>query len=179
MRHLPPLCVPLALLAFTGISSRTGATVAADPAPSKTLDVLAECQEVATDSARLACFDAAARQIASARKSGSLLALDRATVVASKQQRFGLADAAKNPLGGGEADQLTRVTGVKTTITGVNPSTYARFLIQLANNTVWETIEPLTLPPRPGTAVIIKQSGFGGFKASIAGERPVLVKRRR
>ncbi|MDD1452847.1 hypothetical protein NHF48_021050 [Sphingomonas sp. H160509] len=68
---------------------------------------------------------------------------------------------------------------MKTTITGVRASSYARYLIQLANNTAWETIEPLTLAPRPGTAVIIKQSGFGGFKALIDGERPVLVKRQR
>ncbi|RZM34183.1 MAG: hypothetical protein EOP67_18455 [Sphingomonas sp.] len=179
MRHSIARCVPFALLVATSLSYSPFAAFAADPASSKTLDVLVECQNVTADMARLACFDAAARQIASARKSGSLLALDRATVVQRKQQRFGLADAAQNPLGGGEADQLTRVTEVKTTITGVKSSSYARFSIQLANNTVWETIEPLTLAPRPGTAIVIKQSGFGGFKASIPGERPILVKRQR
>jgi len=179
MRDLRAYCVPFALLALAGLSCSAPATAAPDRTSSRTLDALAECQQVATDAARLSCFDAAAREIASARKSGSLLALDRAAVVERKQQRFGLADAAKSPLGGGEADRLTRVTEVKTTITGVRSSSYARFLIQLANNTAWETIEPLTLAPRPGTAVIIKQSGFGGFKALIDGERPVLVKRQR
>ena len=146
---------------------------------SKTLDTLANCQAIVADAARLACFDAAATQIASARKSGSLLALDRGKVIEHRRQRFGLADAARSPLDGGEADRLTKVTEVRTTITSAKPSSYARFSLQLANNTVWETIEPLKVQPRPGTAIIVKQSGFGGFKATISGERPILVKRQR
>ena len=149
------------------------------PDTSKTLDALAECQAIPTDSARLACFDTAARQISNARKSGSLLALDREKVIEQKRRQFGLGDAASNPLGGGEADRVTKVTEVVTTISGVKPSSYARFSLQLANGTVWETIEPLSLMPRPGTAITIKQSGFGGFKATIKGERPILIKRQR
>lgn len=178
--------VPLSIVALASLSTSVSATVADDAAPiqadadsSKTLDVLAGCQAITTDPARLACYDAAASQIDGARKSGRLLALDRGKVVERKRQRFGLADAAQNPLGGGEADRLTKVTEVQTTIASVKPSSYARFSLQLANGTVWETIEPLTLAPRPGTAITIKQSGFGGFKASIRGERPVLVKRQR
>jgi hypothetical protein len=80
---------------------------------------------------------------------------------------------------GGEADGLTRVTEVQTTIVGIRPASYARFLLQLANNTVWETIEPLSIAPAVGTAITIRQAGLGAFKAIISGERPVLVKRRR
>jgi len=68
---------------------------------------------------------------------------------------------------------------VQTTITTAKPASYARFALQLANGMVWETIEPLSLQPRPGTAITIRQAGFGGFKASITGERAILVKRRR
>lgn len=146
---------------------------------SKTLDVLAECQAISADAARLACYDTAARQISSARKSGSLLALDRDKVIEQKRGHFGLADAGQNPLGGGEADRLTKVTEVQTTVVSVKPASYGRFLLQLGNAMVWETIEPLTLAPRPGTPITIKQAGFGGFKATIRGERPVLVKRQR
>ena len=150
-----------------------------DPDSSRTLDALSACQRIATDAARLTCFDEAAGQIANARKSGNLLALDRGKVVERKRQQVGLADAGHNPLGGGEADRLTRVTEVATTITAVKPAGYARFALQLANAMVWETIEPLSLEPRPGTAITIRQAGFGGFKASIPGERTILVKRRR
>lgn len=155
------------------------ASAQSDSDSSKTLDVLAGCQTVAIDQARLACFDAAAGQIIAARKSGNLLALDRGKVIEQKRRHFGLADAGQSPLGGGEADRVTKVTEVQTTIAGVKSASYGRFSLQLANNMVWETIEPLTLAPRLGTAITIKQSSFGGFKAAITGERPVLVKRQR
>ncbi|MEG3160621.1 hypothetical protein U1763_08905 [Sphingomonas sp. LB2R24] len=177
IRFSIPALAAMGLVAGGPALAQSGAQSGSDS--SKTLDTLANCQVIAADAARLACFDSAAGQIASARKSGNLLALDRGKVIERKRQRFGLADAAQSPLGGGEADRLTKVTEVRTTIASVKPSSYARYSLQLANNTVWETIEPLTLQPRPGTAIVVKQSGFGGFRATIAGERPILVKRQR
>lgn len=180
MRMFLPSLVRLSIAASAmALPLGMAASAQADPDSSRTLDGLTACQRIAADAARLTCFDAAAGQIASARKSGSLLALDRGKVVERKRQQFGLADAGRNPLGGGEADRLTRVTEVATTITAVKSAGYARFALQLANAMVWETIEPLSLEPRPGTTITIRQAGFGGFKASIPGERTILVKRRR
>lgn len=167
------------VLLYIGLASSVPVAAQADPDASKTLDALARCQEIPTNAARLTCFESSAREIAAARKSGKLLVLDRDIVVERKRQRFGLADARQIPLGGGKADRDTVVTEVRTTITAAKPAGYARFTLQMANNTVWETIEPLKLEPRPGTAIVIKQSGFGGLKATIAGERPVLIKRQR
>ena len=163
----------VSIVLSTPVAAQTGSDA------SKTLDALAECEKLPTDSTKLVCFQSAAREIAAARKSGKLLALDRDNVVERRRQRFGLAHANQSPLDGGKADRDTMVTEIHTTITRAKPASYARFTLQLANNTVWETIEPLKTEPRPGTAIVIKQSGFGGLKATISGERPVLVKRQR
>jgi hypothetical protein len=169
-----------AAVIFASVASLAGAASAQTPSDSsQTLDSLVACQAIHVDQTRLACLDTATAQIIRARKSGNLLALDRGKVIEQKRRWFGLADAGQNPLGGGEADRLTKVTEIETTITSIKPAGYARFALQLANGTVWQTIEPLTLAPQPGTALMIKQSGFGGFKATIKGERPILVKRQR
>lgn len=144
---------------------------------SKTLDALTECPKLSADAARLACFESAAREITAARTSGRLLALDRDSVIERKRQRFGLADSKQRSSHRDSVDRDTMVTEVHTTITNVKPASYARFILQLANSTVWQTIEPLKIEPRPGTAIVIKQSGFGGLKAFISGERPILIKR--
>lgn len=177
LSHHIRVCVFPFLCASMVLSIPAAAQTGSDA--SKTLDALAECQKLPTDPARLACFESSAREIAAARKSGKLLALDRDVVIGRKRQRFGLADAGQSPLGGGKADRDIMVTEVHTTITTAKPAGYARFTLQLANNTVWETIEPLKLEPRPSTGIVIKQSGFGGLKAFISGERPILIKRLR
>jgi len=174
---LTTIALTLWLAALWPINGSARAQSVRDSA--ETLDALIACRAIAPDSARLACFDTAAGTIARARESGDLLALDRGKVIERKRQQFGLADAGQNPLGGGDADRATRVTELQTTITAAKPASYARFALQLANGMVWETIEPLSLQPRPGTAITIRQAGFGGFKASITGERAILVKRRR
>lgn len=170
-RTLATLCLSMALSVSAAAQTGTDA--------SRTLDALSECPNIPTDSARLVCFETAAREIAAARKSGKLLALDRDSVIERKRQRFGLADARQRPLDREKADRDTIVTEVHTTIVAAKPASYARFTLQLANNTVWETIEPLKTEPRSGTVIVIKQSGFGGLKAFISGERPVLIKRQR
>jgi hypothetical protein len=179
MRTLHPACAVAAMIMAAGLLPTAPAAAENGSASSDVLNALAVCQRVTANADRLACFDKAAEQIATASRSGRLLALDREKVIEQKRQRFGLEDVAENPLGGGEADRLTRVTEVQTAIVGIRPASYARFLLQLANNTVWETIEPLSIAPTVGTAITVRQAGLGGFKAIISGERPVLVKRRR
>lgn len=155
----------------------TPASAQSDKLGSKTLDDLVTCKAIAGDAVRLACFDRVSGRIIAARASGDLLALDREKVVENKRRAFGLARAGDNPLGGGAADRLTKVAEVATTITLVKPSSYGRFLIQLANAMVWETIDPVTLPPHTGDPITIKKASFGGFRGAIGTSGPILMKR--
>ena len=49
--------------------------------------------------------------------------------------------------------------------------------MELANGSVWQTVDALTFPPDPGDKIILKEASLGGYRASIAGGRSILVKR--
>ncbi len=148
----------------------------AQPSPAgRTLDQLAACRSISTDDERLACFDRVAATIDSARRDGDLILVDRKEVAERKRARFGLGTATAD-LGDGAVE----VNELDTTIRNAGPSSvYGRFNLALANGTVWQTVDALPVPPRPGTAIKLRTAPLGGYRASIAGGRGILVKRLR
>lgn len=147
---------------------------------SRTVDQLAECRAVSADVERLACFDRLAERIATARRSGDLLVLDRKQVVERKRRAFGLANPTGDVFGGGAEDKATQVTEVDTTVQVVRATANpGRWNMQLANGTVWQTVDSLPAAPRIGGPVKLKQALLGGYRASFGGTRSFLVKRLR
>lgn len=139
----------------------------------KPLDQLAECGAITTDTARLACFDRIAAAIGTAQRTGDLIVVDRKEAVERRRARFGLATA---DLGEGAVE----VNELDTTVRLARPSSaYGRYDLALANGTVWQTVEAIPVPPRQGTAIKLRTAPLGGYRASIAGGRSVLVKRLR
>lgn len=170
------LSIVAALLAPTAVPP-----AAQDPADvSRTVDRLTECRVVPADADRLACFDRLAARIAAARTSGDLLVLDRRQVVERKRRSFGLANPSGDVLGGGEADRVTEVTQLDTTIRTAKPAAaYGRWNLELANGSVWQSVDTLPFPPRSSAPITLKNATLGGYRASIAGGRTFLVKRLR
>jgi hypothetical protein len=152
------------------------AAIAAAPQPSsasRMLDQLAECRAITADGERLACFDRVTAAIATARRDGDLILVDRKEVADRKRARFGLGTATTD-LGDGAVE----VNELDTTVRNAAPSSvYGRFDLALANGTVWQTVDTLPVPPRAGTAIKLRTAPLGGYRASIAGRRAILVKR--
>lgn len=164
----------LALLLPAPAATQGGADV------SRTIDQLAECRAIGGDADRLRCFDRLAERIASARKSGELLVLDRTRVVERKRARFGLANPAGDVFGGGEADRATEVKELDTTIRVVKPaSAYGRWNMELANGMVWQSVDTLSFGPKTGAPIKLRTASLGGYRASINGGRSFLIKRLR
>lgn len=142
------------------------------------VDELSRCKAIAQDSARLTCYDRAAATILASRASGELMVMDRKTVIARKQSRFGLATSTSDMFGGGKDDDTTQVRQIDTKIASVKAAnSYGRWNLELANRSVWQTIDALTFPPDPGDKIVLKEAPLSGYRASIASGRSVLVKR--
>lgn len=171
----------LALAAFLAPVTLLVATAAQDAADvSRTVDRLTECRAISADADRLACFDRLAARIAAARTSGDLLVLDRRQVVERKRRSFGLANPTSEVFGGGEADRATEVTQLDTTIRAAKPAAaYGRWNLELANGSVWQTVDTLSFPPKVAAPITLKTATLGGFRASINKGRTFLVKRLR
>lgn len=166
---------------FVALLAASSPAVAQGPAdPSRAVDQLAECRTLPADADRLACYDRLAERIASARKAGDLLVLDRKQVVEGKRRAFGLATPAGDVFGGGEADRATEVKELDTTVRAAKPaSAHGRWNIELANGMVWQSVDTLTFGPRAGAPIKLRTASLGGFRASINGGRSFLVKRLR
>jgi hypothetical protein len=143
------------------------------------VDALVRCRAVADAAERLGCFDRATDQIATARRSGEMIVLDRAKVVARKRGQFGLSQAPEQMFGGGPEDAATEVRTLTTTVAGVQPATYGLYTLQLANGMVWQTVDTMPFAPRRNTSITLRKTPFGGYRAHIDGEKPVLAKRLR
>lgn len=144
---------------------------------SRIVDELAACRAITGDVERLACFDKASETLVAARKKGDLLVLDREVVVQRKKARFGLALTDGNVFGGGVEDQATEVKEVESTIREVGDASYGRYNIGLANGMVWQTTEPVPVPPKAGAPIKLEKALLGAFKATINKRHAVKVKR--
>ncbi|MDQ1158115.1 hypothetical protein QE385_002442 [Sphingomonas sp. SORGH_AS 950] len=142
------------------------------------LDQLSQCRAMTDDKERLACFDRASAAILASRAAGDLMVLDRKAVIARKQSRFGLAVPTSEMFGGGRADEVTDVRQLDSTIkTASAAKAYGRWNLELANGSVWQTVDALTFGPSKGDAITLKEAPLGGYRATIAGGRSILVKR--
>lgn len=177
MPALAPILLAPILLA-PAIPAPAAAQEAADV--SRTVDRLTECRAIGADGDRLACFDRLAARIAAARTSGDLLVLDRRQVVERKRRSFGLANPTSEVFGGGEADRATEVTQLDTTIRAARPAAaFGRWNLELANGSVWQSVDTLPYPPKASAPITLRTATLGGFRASIGKGRSFLVKRLR
>jgi hypothetical protein len=146
------------------------------------LDAVLQCREQGERDARLACFDRTIAALDRARAAKTVLVLDRSAVVARKQRNFGLGSPPGDAFGGGEADRVTAVVDLETTIQRATPvaASPGRWTLSLANGMAWQTLEDLSRPPAAGTAIKLRRSSLGGFRATVGKQaRSVLVKRLR
>ena len=144
-----------------------------------TVDQLVTCRSLKVATERLTCFDRVADRITAARRSGEMIVLDRTRVVERKRSRFGLATGPSEMFGGGKDDTATEVRELTAALAVVQPAAYGRYNLQLTNGMVWQTVDTLEYAPRVGAAITLKATPFGGYRAHIAGEKPVLAKRLR
>jgi hypothetical protein len=145
--------------------------------PSKALDDLARCVEIAADAERLACYDRTAKAVVTGQRARDFVVLDRVEVQRAKRSLFGFSLPSIKLFGGGDDEQaLKTLTAVMRSSVSL-PGGLIRF--ELDDNSVWETTEQVMLPPRRGDTVTIKAGALGSYVATAPGRRSPRVRRLR
>jgi len=146
---------------------------------SKVADELVACRAITDGAARLACFDRTASVFAAAREKREIVVLDRPQMRKALRTVFGFTLPKVRLFGGSDDDASEpRLTEIESEVQNVQETGYGMWVLRLKDGTSWQTTEAkLGYDPRPGAAIKIRAGGLGSYTASVAGQRPVKVKR--
>lgn len=173
-RSTAPSRALMAAIALIGFSA--GGANAASP-PSKAVQAVIECRKQADNAARLACYDAAASQVAQDLDSGDLVAIDRQQRRVLRRETFGLTLPSFDIFDHGE--KLSDVDRMTDAVTGAGPGPDGKWVIRLESGAVWRAIENVDFypDPKPGDPVVIFRAALGSFKMKVAGQPAIRVHR--
>lgn len=141
---------------------------------------LAACRSITTDTDRLACFDAAAGALETARAEGQVVILDREEVEETRRRTFGLDINVLNPFA--REGGVEEIDQVATTLREARQFGAGRqWLFTLEDGSVWRQIdnERLRTDPRPGMTVEIRRASLGSYLLSVDGARSIRARRER
>lgn len=160
VKHLIVLTIASTALAAQNAGADTNS------ASSKTLDALSQCRKITNDTARLACFDRFAQSFESGIKNEDFKIVDKGDVKNIKKSLFGFALPRVDLFGSKEP-----FMEIDSTVTAVRPAGNDGIQITIAEgNAVWQTTDPVSFPPKPGTKIRIKKGTLGNYFLAIDGK---------
>lgn len=138
-----------------------------------------KCRAIADDQARLACFDAAVGEMASAKDADDLLVMSREQVRETRRGLFGLKlPSLKIFGGGGENDGIEAVKRLEAKIASVG-RVQGGYVFRLEDGAVWDQTDNSYLrPPKEGDSIVIERASLGSYFARVNGGVAVRVRRR-
>lgn len=138
---------------------------------------LTDCRKVADDSARLACFDAAAGALEQAEAKGDIVVVDRAQAQQVRRQAFGLSLPSLSVFDRG--DKPEQVESIESNITTARADPTGRWTLTLEDGSTWTQIEvdPPAIKPKAGMPVRVRKAPMGGFLLSVDGKHALRVRR--
>jgi len=143
---------------------------------SGTADDLLRCRAIVADAERLACFDRLAGRVSA----NEVVVIDRKRLSQERQKRFGLPAQEDGALAAATSGRVAEVREFSGKVKAAQrASDYGRWNIELADGTVWQSIDVSAFGPAAGAAITIRRASLGGFRASVPGRPSFLVKRLR
>jgi hypothetical protein len=141
------------------------------------LERLVACRAITENTARLACYDAAAGAFDTAQQQGELLVIDRAQANETRRQLFGFEAPSLPSLFGGNA--TPDIESIETTLQSASQGGDGRWVFRLADGGVWRQIdsEPVRFQNRSGQEVRVRKASLGSFMMTVGGSRAVRVRR--
>jgi hypothetical protein len=141
------------------------------------VQTLSDCRKLADDSARLACYDAAAAALEQAEAKGDIVVVDREQARTVRRQAFGFQLPSLSMFERG--DEKETVDNVSAKIASARQDGSGKWILRLEDGAVWQQVDvqELTLYPKPGQGVTIRKASLGSFMASVEGRRAFRVRR--
>lgn len=158
------------------IALGAGAAVAADDTQRPdVVETVFNCRAIADPEARLACYDSAVAELASAEQRRDILFADREQVKKTKKGLFGLDVSKLNIFSNDGNDAVDEIT---TKIVGVRQID-RKWLLVLEDGARWMQIDSKQLPrfPKAGMEIKIRSAALGSYLANIDGMNAIRVKR--
>lgn len=170
-----PVIAPFAAILIAASTSAQAAQ--AGQQEPQTLTRLMACRSISDSAARLACYDAAAGAIDSARQQGDLVVIDRAQAEETRRQLFGFEVPTLPRLFGGEAQP--DIESIETTLQSASQASETRWVFRLADGSVWRQIDsdPVRFQNRAGQEVRVRKASLGSFLLTVGNSRAVRVRR--
>jgi hypothetical protein len=143
---------------------------------------LEACQGIENESARVRCYDAAAAEFASARRSGTIRIVDAEDIRRTRRSLFGFnvprlpfLDGAGDGKGSDEEEQ----SSLEGKIMQLRALPHQKWLIRLDDGASWQTTEVTVrqADPRQGESVRIRKAAMGSYILSVEGRRGVRAMR--
>lgn len=152
------------------------ALAADEPVRPDVVQKVFQCRTMTDAQARLACYDAAVGEMASAEQRRDILFADRAQVNKTKKGLFGLDLSNLNIFGGDDdKDEVNEITGKIVSVGRFD----RKWTLVLDDGARWSQIDTKTLPrdPKSGMDIRIRKAALGSFLANIDGMNAMRVKR--
>ena len=145
-------------------------------------EALIHCRTIAEATARLQCFDTAAAAFEQAAERRDVVVVDRAQVREGRRRLFGLAIPQIPIFGGGDNghdnddDAIAQIDGV---VASAVRNDLGQWQVRLQEGGTWVQTDfsQLALPPRPGTAVVVRRGALGSFMMRVGRQPGVRVRR--
>ncbi len=167
---------PLGTIVLLVVASAAAAAPRGDTGASGLVGELTACKAVADNTARLACYDAAAGKLAEATAKGEVKVIDREEIRATRRSLFGF-ELPHIALFKGDDSAADTPSEIDTTIKAVGASEYGKVTLVMDDGAVWRTTEPLPRDPRVGMAVHIKRGALGNYFIRVGTMRIVTASR--
>jgi hypothetical protein len=163
------------VLAPTSAPAQTGST---EPTPSS-LNQLLECRNLASNEARLTCFDTQATRLAQETASGELVPVYKSEIAEARRGLFGI-DRLKVPGFLAAQDAEEELGEVETTLELARKQGAGPWRFVLTDGSTWDQIDSSDpyFSNRAGTQVRIRRASMGSYLMTIGRSPAIRVSRR-
>lgn len=158
-----------------------GASAAAPAiAPANAVAKVTECRNIASDAARLSCYDQAVAALDNAVSHHDLTVIDKEDVHRARRSLFGLTMPNLTVFGMGNKQEeayAPDLVMLDTTVRAVRPVSYGKWDMETEEHAVWRNVDLLDFAPTVGEKMHMKKGVLGSYFLKLGSDRAIKAER--